>query len=433
MTEKKASFRPLRSGIKRTVLDQLKSIAFTHKLTPLKELNRFYLHEENRKERLEFLKYSCDLNEILYIPTCNRIEFIFTSHHTCDQNFLKKFFSHFRQDWDYDEIDFAIRHAEVYEGEDALKHIFKVSSSLDSLVVGEREIITQVRKAYDTCKSEGLTGDLLRLVVKCAITTAKQVYTETKIAVNPVSVVSLAERELRNRKLNSDARILVIGSGETNSNLSKYLVKDGFTNLVIFNRTLENAKKLAKMLSTNTVKAEAHSLESLKDYSNGFDILIVCTSSSEKIITPEIYSHLLGNEKAEKIILDLSVPSNVDPVIYSKYKIDLIDISKLQVVAEKNMMERQSEVIAADEIIEENISHFRHMHRTRNIEVKMKDVPEKIREIRERAVNDVFAEDINNLDSHSKEVLGKVLDYMEKKCISVPMIIAKEIILETSQ
>jgi glutamyl-tRNA reductase len=414
-------------------LDQLKSIAFTHKNTPLKELNRFFLHEENRKERLEFLKYSCDINEILYIPTCNRIEFVFTSHHNLDQAFLKKFFCHFRQDWDFDEIDFAIRHAEVYEGEDALKHIFRVASSLDSLVVGEREIISQVRKSYETCKSEGLTGDLLRLVVKCAITTAKQVYTETKIAVNPVSVVSLAERELRNRKLNPEARILLIGSGETNTNLSKYLVKDKFTNFVIFNRTLENAKKLAKVLSTNTINAEAYPLEELKNYTKGFDALIVCTSSSEKIITPELYSRLLGNDKDEKIIIDLSIPSNIDPAIYSNNKIKLIDISNLQEVAGKNVMERQSEVIAAEEIIEENISHFRHMHRTRNIEVKMKDVPEKIREIRERAVNDIFAEDINNLDQHSKEVLGKVLDYMEKKCISVPMIIAKEIILETSQ
>ena len=96
------------------------------------------------------------------------------------------------------------------------------------------------------------------------------------------------------------------------------------------------------------------------------------------------------------------------------------------------MVERQSEVFHAEEIIEENISLFRHMHRTRMLEVKMKDVPEKIRQIKDRAINDVFANDINSLDEHSRLVLGRVLDYMEKKCISVPMIMAKEIILETS-
>ena len=295
-------------------MDHLKAIAFTHKHTSLKELDRFFLHEENRKERLEFLKYTCGINEILYLSTCNRIEFIFNSFHNCDYSFLRNFFTHFRKDWNDDEIDFAINNAMVYQGDEALRHLYKVTSSLESLVVGEREIIAQVRKAYDLCKGDSLTGDLLRLVIKSAITTAKQVYTETKIAINPVSIVSLAERELRLWKLNKSARILIIGAGETNSNLSKYLVKQGFTNFIIFNRTLAQAKKLARMISSNKISAEAFPLEQLKDYKKGFDVLIVCTSSPDKIITPEIYSALVGqvdDSHQKKIVINLSVPSNI--------------------------------------------------------------------------------------------------------------------------
>ena len=413
-------------------MDQLKVIAFTHKQTPLKELNRFFLHEENRKERLEFLKFSCDLSEILYIPTCNRIEFVFVSHHNCDSAFLRKFFSHFRTDWHKEEIDFAVDHAQVYEGEGALRHLFRVTSSLDSLVVGEREIISQVRKSYDVCKSEGLTGDLLRLVVRSSITTAKQIYTDTRIATNPVSVVSLAERELRKHNLGNNARIIMIGAGETNTTFSKYLVKHGFSDISIFNRSLDNAKKLADILSTVEITATGYSLSQLKSCNKGFDVLIVCTSSPEKIVTPEIYKSLLGNDNIKKIIIDLSVPSNVHPDVIGNHNIDLIDIAHLQSVADKNMEERQSEVVSAEDIIEENISIFRHLHRTRRLELKMKDVPEKIRQIKDRAVNDIFADDIRALDDHSREVLDKVLDYMERKCISVPMIMAKEIILETS-
>ena len=409
----------------------LKTIAFTHRQTPLKELTRFFLHEENRKERLAFLKYSCDISEIFYIATCNRIEFVFTSHHDCDKAFLRRFFQHFRQDWNEEEVDFAIDHAQVYEGEEALRHLFRVASSLDSLVIGEREIITQVRKAYDVCKSEGLTGDLLRLVVKSTITTAKQVYTETKIAINPISVVSLAERELRRRKLRPHARILMIGSGETNTNLSKYLVKQNFTNFFIFNRSLENACKLAKILESSTVTAEAYSISQLKDFKKGFDVLIVCTSSHEIIVTPELYASLAGKDKKSKIVLDLSVPSNIHQEILDNPAIDLIDITNLRTVAEKNKVERQNEFFAAEDVIEENISIFRHLHRTRRLEIKMKDVPDKIREIKDKAMNDVFADDIKGMDDRSREVLEKVLDYMEKKCISVPMVMAKEIILET--
>jgi glutamyl-tRNA reductase len=413
-------------------LQRLKVIAFTHKRTPLKELNRFFLHEENRKERLDVLKYTFDINEIFYVATCNLIEFVFSCFHKCDDVFLKKFFQHFRDDWTSEEVDFAVKHAEVFEGDDALRHLFRVASSLDSMVVGEREIITQVRKAYDLAKSEGLTGDFLRLVVKSIINTAKQVYTETKIAVNPVSVVSLAERELRERKLSRDSRILIIGAGDTNTNLCKYLVKQGYSNFIIFNRTLDNAKKLADSLSNDSIKASAYSLNELGKYKKGFDLLVVCTSSPEKFISRDLYSSLLNGDKNSKVIIDLSVPSNIDPVIIEENATDLIDISNLRNIAEQNLIERENEIEAAEEIVDENINVFHHLNKTRKVEIKMKEVPQKIREIKDQAINHVFADDISGMDEHSKEVLTKVLNYMEKKCISIPMIMAKEIILEST-
>lgn len=432
MTSKNTSIRPLHADKNDADLYSLKTIAFTHKTTPIKELNRFFLHEENRRERLEYLKFSCDIDEIFYVATCNRIEFIFTTHHVLDTNFLRKFYRHFRNDWNTEEVDFALKYGEVYEGEDALRHIFRVASSLDSLVIGEREIITQVRKSYDTCKDEGLTGDMLRLVVKSTITTAKQVYTETKIANNPVSVVSLAERKLRDYKLNRNSRILIIGSGETNTNLSKYLVKQGFTNFTIFNRTVGNAEKLAKIIQSSTIKATAHSLDQLSSYADGFDVLVTCTSSPEKIITSELFSKLKGNDTNTKIIVDLSVPSNVAIEVLEANKKNVVDVNELKEIASSNLEERQSEYVAAEELIEENIINFRHLYRTRSLELKMRNVPEKIREIKDKAMNDVFATEIGELDEQSRELLGRVMDYMEKKCISVPMVMAKEIILETT-
>ena len=432
MTSKNASIRPLHADKNDADLYLLKTIAFTHKNTPIKELNRFFLHEENRRERLEYLKFSCDIEEIFYVATCNRIEFFFTTHHVLDTNYLRKFYRHFRNDWNTEEIDFAINHGEIYEGENALRHIYRVASSLDSLVIGEREIITQVRKSYDTCRDEGLTGDMLRLVVKSTITTAKQIYTETKIANNPVSVVSLAERKLRDYKLNRNSRILIIGAGETNTNLSKYLVKQGFTNFIIFNRTFNNADKLAKIIQSSTIKAIAYPLDELNSYDGGFDVLITCTSSPEKIITTELFANLKANDTNTKIVVDLSVPSNVCQEVLDANKTNLIDVNELKEIASSNLEERQSEYVAAEELIEENIVNFRHLYRTRSLELKMRNVPEKIREIKDKAMNDVFAAEISELDEHSREVLRRVLDYMEKKCISVPMVMAKEIILETT-
>ncbi len=432
MTSKKASIRPLHADKNDIDLFQLKTIAFTHKNTPIKELNRFFLHEENRKERLEYLRFSCDLDEIFYVATCNRIEFFFTTDHVLDKSFLKNFYKNFRTDWDSEEINFAITHGDIFEGEEALRHIYHVASSLDSLVIGEREIITQVRKAYDLCKNDGLTGDVLRLVVKSTITTAKQIYTETKIANNPVSVVSLAERKLRELKLEKNVRILLVGAGETNTNISKYLIKQGFSNFTIFNRSIENAQKLVKVIGSATVKATAFTLDQLATHKGGFDVLITCTSSPDKIISPELFQKLVNGDTGKKVIVDLSVPSNIHNDVLIANKATLIDISELKEIATSNLEERKSEYIAAEQLIEENIINFRQLFKTRTLELKMKNVPEKIREIKEKAMSDVFAEEIKGMDDRSRELLSRVMDYMEKKCISVPMVMAKEIILESN-
>ena len=264
-------------------MKHLSVIGFTHKTTSLNDLTRFFLHEENHDERLQKLKALTGISELLYISTCNRIEFVLYHVSHVDRNFLKLFFKHFREDWNETEISFAVNHAQVFEDDAAIRHLMEVASSLDSMVVGEREIITQVRNAYDRCKRAGLTGDSLRLVIKNVITTAKQVYTDTKVGENPLSVVSLAYRKLRSLNVPVSARFIVIGAGETNGNLLKYLAKHGYRNFCIFNRTLSKAELLAQSFSFSEQKIKAFKLDELTSFTNGFDVLITCTSSPEPI------------------------------------------------------------------------------------------------------------------------------------------------------
>ena len=412
-------------------MQSLKVIAFTHKKTPLSELSRYFLHEENKLERLSVLRFAMDIDEICYLATCNRIEFIFTTQQVLNSQFLNRFFKNFRSDWTEEEISFAISHCEAYEGESAVEHLFKVASSLDSMVIGEREIITQVRKAYDECHEAGLTGDLIRLVINSTITTAKQVYTETHIATNPVSVVSLAYRRLRDLHISPEAKILMIGAGETNTSFCKYLVKYGFNNISVFNRTVTNAEKLVAQLSEHAGTFSASPLEELPAYSGGFDVLVSCTGSAEPVITPGLYRTLLNGDTSRKTVIDLAIPADVDPEVMQSNAIHLINIEELKQVAEKNLSERTVELVAAERIIRAHINEFRDLLRTRRIELAMKDVPEKIREIKHKAVTSVFAKEIELLDAPSRDVLEKVLTYMERKCISVPMVLAKEIILES--
>jgi glutamyl-tRNA reductase len=291
--------------------------------------------------------------------------------------------------------------------------------------VGEKEILAQLRKAYEDCREAGLTGDGLRMFMNCIVKTAKEVYTHTNISKNPISVVSLAYRKLREINLWSNARILIIGAGETNRNISKYLQKHKFSNFAVFNRTLAKAKILADELG-----GEAFDLEALKHYNKGFDVIITCTSSIEPIITTEIYTTLLNGETNRKTIVDLAIPNDTDAEVLEKFPVSFIEVHSLNEVAKNNLQERYEELTHAEAIIEQNMDAFILELRQRKVEIAMREVPEKIKEIRNVALNSVFAEEVQNMDAHSRETLEKVINYMEKKYISVPMKMAKEILIK---
>lgn len=406
------------------LVNKVKIIAFTHKITDINDIGKLHIEENALQGRLAFLKQEADLDELLYLSTCNRVEFMLSNNESVNTTYLKKFFTAFNPDWTEPEINWAIENAQVFEGDDALRHLFNVASSIDSLVVGEREIITQVRNAYEKCSEFNLTGDLIRLAIKKTVETAKDVYTHTNIARNPVSVVSLAYRKLRELNVKQDARFLIIGSGVTNTTMAKYLKKHKFANFTIFNRTLANAQKLAEELN-----GTAYTLSELINYNKGFDIIVTCTGAAEIIITPAIYKSLVGEDRSKKVVIDLAIPNDLDAEILNNYDVNLIAINNLQEVAKENLQAREQELHACGTIIEKNIIEFKQLLKTRKVELAMSEVPKKMKEIRETA-NEVFAKEILSLDSGSKEVLDKILSYMEKKYISVPMKMAKAILIE---
>jgi glutamyl-tRNA reductase len=320
--------------------------------------------------------------------------------------------------------DFSI-HVEHYAEYNAVDHALAVASSIDSMIVGEREIITQVRTAFEFCRDNELTGDLIRILMKQVIETAKKVYTETSIASKPVSVVSLAYHQLKKFNIPLDARILFIGAGVTNTTMARFLKKHGFKNFVVFNRTYEKAHTLAE-----EIRGIPISLADLKNYQNGFDVIITCTGADNHIITKEIYESLLVGEKNKKIVIDLAIPQDLDPEIIENHKIDYISVAHLQVISNENLKERTKEIKHVEEILSQGNTEFFSLLKERSVERAMREVPEQIKSIKSFAINEVFRKDIENMDPESREVLEKVIGYMEKKYISGPMLLAKKIILE---
>ncbi len=159
-------------------------------------------------------------------------------------------------------------------------------------------------------------------------------------------------------------------------------------------------------------------------------MIVTCTGSDTPILTKEIYSSLVGNDKSRKVVIDLAVPNDFDIEILKNHDVYSITVTGLQETAKKNLQERENELSSCNKIIAQQIEVFRKEFKERSIELAMSDVPKKVKEIRETAINEVFAKDIEKLDDNSKEVLSNVISYLEKKYISVPMKMAKEILIE---
>ncbi|MCF8433666.1 MAG: hypothetical protein K9G37_04275, partial [Crocinitomicaceae bacterium] len=159
-------------------------------------------------------------------------------------------------------------------------------------------------------------------------------------------------------------------------------------------------------------------------------VIITCTGSEGHIITPDTYSKLLKEDSDRKVVIDLALPQDLHPTIVENYPVTHISIDVLQKISNENLKERSKEIQHVEEIISEALFDFKHIQKMRSVEIAMRDVPQKVKEIKSTAMNEVFKNDLAELDDHSREVLEKVIEYMEKKYMSVPMIMAKEILLK---
>ncbi|MEL7122695.1 MAG: glutamyl-tRNA reductase [Bacteroidota bacterium] len=407
------------------MLGKYKIITITHKRINLKDIAQFVVQADDKdllKGRLSQLKSHFDIDELMYVATCNRVMYFFTAEQTVDDNFTRSFFKYINPNLSEKWLDQLPEVSFSFEGINALRHLFDVSASIDSLVIGERQILGQLRESYDHCSNAGLCGDDIRLAMNQAIISAKSVYSKTQIGDKAISVVSLATRKLLNTGISKSSRILVVGAGQTNQLVAKFLSKHNFTNVTVFNRTVEKAATLAETFSNGS----AFPLNALPYHKEGFDCMVVCTASKEPIITPDLYRHLLQGDDSHKIIIDLSIPHNVDEKVIKSFPINYIEIDGLRSLARDNMAAREREVIKAKALLEDYLEEFPVLYKQRQVELAMRAVPVQIKAVKSKAINEVFRKEMDALDGPTQELIKRMMTYMEKKCIGIPMKAARE-------
>lgn len=404
-------------------------LAFTHKNVFLNDLGKLVLNKEEVNERLQKLRSEQDLGikEIFYVSTCNRVEFVFGTEKLFEKADISQMLSAFFSGFSEKQIKSLLEFANFYQGDEAVEHLLMVASSLDSMVVGEREISRQLRQAYEESAEAGHTGDHLRILMKQTVKTSKEVFTHTRIAEKPVSVASLAVRKLLDLGVNKEERVILVGAGETNTLIAKYLVKAGFTSFTVFNRTYEKALSLADEL-----QGDALPFESLqKNCSLDFGVLISCTGSTEPVVTATAWDALTKDQPdKQRFIVDLAIPNDIDESVSALNNVRCFSISDLKSEVEANLKFREKEMQEALKVVKRGLSEYQEMNRIRQVERALQDFPDRVKAIKQKTVQDVFSKELASLDDDTRSLIDKMLSYMEKKCISVPIVIAKDILLK---
>jgi len=397
------------------MLDGYHILTLTHRNATLETIGKLVV-QDHASPLLNALKVRFEWEEMLYLATCNRVVFLFYSRQPVAENTANELVSRICPELSTEETATIGAQMRLLRGVDAVRHWLEVAASMDSLVIGEREIIRQLREAYDRNREAGLTGDHLRLLMRFTIETAKEIYSRTAIGQKAVSVVALAFAAMQNAAADRNSRILLVGAGQTNTLFAKFLAKSGYKNITVFNRTLKNAQTLAAAL-----QGRAMPLDDLQHYSEGFDCLVVCTGATQAVVTTDMYQHLLQGDRSKKVVVDLSVPNNVDKRIVSAFPVQFIEIEGLKTIAGENLAHREKERQKAEAIITERLFTFRDQWQERQVERSMSHIADEVRAVKEKALYQVYGKEFAKLDPQAQSLVLEMMGYMEKKCIAIPI------------
>ncbi|MDU2063198.1 MAG: glutamyl-tRNA reductase [Sporomusaceae bacterium] len=328
---------------------QLVVLGLNHKTAPVDVRECFRFSDEQIHKTLKYLYEYEMIHECVLLSTCNRTEMYAVVDDADDalpemQAFLERLAA---RPVDMDDYIF------YYQEEQCIEHLFRVASSLDSLVIGEGQILSQVKKAYAVARDCKTTSTVLNTLFNRAIAVGKKVRTETRIAFNAVSVsfaaVELAKKVLGNLQ---DSNVLILGAGEMSELTAKHLVENGVKTVFVSNRRYERAVDLADRFSGVAVP-----FEKFLDCAIDADIIITSTGAPHYMIRSWEVAHIMPKRNGRPLVLiDIAVPRDVEPEVEAIAGVKLYNIDALEAVVESNMRLREKEALLAEQIISEELS-----------------------------------------------------------------------------
>jgi glutamyl-tRNA reductase len=328
-------------------------IGLNHRTAPVELRERVSFTPDQAQRAAEELRSRGVLSETLVLSTCNRSELYGVPPESAPDSAgaMELFLATFHQ------IDPAVLNRSLYTRRDqeAVRHLFRVASGLDSMLLGEAEILGQVREAYRIALDLGATGPVLNRMFQNALEVGKRVRTETDIGKRPVSVafagVKLAERIFGSLRGHS---ALILGAGATGEQVMDHLRDRGISSLRVANRSPERARELAARTGAEVVDWEA--LDAALEWP---DMIVSSVSSPEPVLSRQMLARAMAARSNRSLLLvDLGVPRNVAPGAADLYNVYLYDLDHLAEIVEQNKKSRQDEVPRAESIVQEQVEKF---------------------------------------------------------------------------
>ncbi|SHN07980.1 glutamyl-tRNA reductase [Gracilibacillus kekensis] len=391
-----------------------------YKTAPVEVREMLAFQEDTLMEAMTELNSRKSILENVIISTCNRTEVyaVVDQLHT-GRYFIKQFLA----DWFGIEKEEFVPHIIIYENEAAIEHLFRLSCGLESMVMGETQILGQVKQTFLTAQQHKLTGTIFNELFKQAITIGKRSQRETMIGENAVSV-SYAAVELAKKiftKLN-EKHIVVIGAGKMGELAAKNLYGSGAEKVTVVNRTLEKAEQLATQF-----QGTARSTEELEETLTEADIVISSTGANDYIITKDLYQRVERKRKGRPLFLvDIAVPRDLDPSLDTVENVFLYDIDDLQNVVDANLEVRKEAAEVIELWIEEEIVAFNAWLRTLGVVPVITALRDQALSIQQETMKSIERK-MPNLTERERKVLNKHTKSIVNQMLKQPILQAKEL------
>jgi glutamyl-tRNA reductase len=394
---------------------ELLVVGLSHKSAPIELRERLYVAEADLPKPLELLGNSPEIAERMLIATCNRVEVYAVAEGEVAQA-VEAITDCLARHHNLEKSRFAdLLYA--HTAAQAVRHVFRVASSLDSLVVGEPQILGQVKAAYAVARSQEATGILLTNLLEQAFHVAKRVRTETGIGSSAVSVSSAAV-ELA-RKIFGDLAgrsVLIIGAGEMAELALRHLLEDGVRSVLVANRSYDRAVALAQQFHGRAV-----TFESFRQEMAGADIVISSTAAPHVILKKEDMQTIILQRRHRPIFLiDIAHPRDIDPACNEVDNVYLYDIDDLQSVVAANLKEREREAERAEAIIEREVGVYLTWLRSLDVVPTIVSLRQRVEEIRGLELQKVLGR-LGDLSPEQREAITAMTQAMVNKILHQPM------------